>query len=416
VLTPLADAQAHVRAAVSPLPAVRVPIEGALGLVLAQPVAARELVPPFANTAMDGYAVRAADTVGAPVRLRVVAELPAGRDPAGLHVGEGEAIRIMTGAPMPDGADAVVMVERTRMAADQDGVVEVEVEVRAGNHVRAAGEEATPGMEVFAAGTVLRAGHLGVLASVGIDEVEVVRRARVGVLSTGDELVADARVPLRPGQIRDANRHSLVASLREAGCDAVDLGVVRDDAVEVRAAVAGALASCDALLTSGGVSMGEHDHVKAVLAELGGSQPSQRAELGPGLTWVQVAVKPAKPLSFAVVDGKPVFGLPGNPASSVVSFELFARPALLAMMGHRDVDRPVLPAVADDGFARKPDGRLHLVRVSLRVGDDRMLHAASTGGQASNLLRSLALADGFALVPDGDGVPVGGDVDVMVLR
>lgn len=407
MLIPLADAQARVRAAVSPLPAVRVPIDGALGLVLAQPVAARELVPPFANTAMDGYAVRASDTAGAPVRLRVVAELPAGRDPAGLRVGEGEAIRIMTGAPMPDGADAVVMVERTRVVGDEDGVdlVEIDVEVEPGNHVRAAGEEATPGMEVFAAGTVLRPGHLGVLASVGVDGVDVVRRARVGVLSTGDELVADAGVPLRPGQIRDANRHSLVASLREAGCDAVDLGVVRDDAAEVRDAIERALASCDALLTSGGVSMGEHDHVKAVLADLGGTR-----------SWMQVAVKPAKPLSFAVVDGKPVFGLPGNPASSVVSFELFARPALLAMMGHREVDRPVLPAIADDGFARKPDGRLHLVRVSLRVGEDRLLHAASTGGQASNLLRSLALADGFALVPDGDGVAAGGPVDVMVLR
>ena len=409
MLIPVADAQAHVRGAVSPLPTVTVAIDDALGSVLAAPVVARELVPPFPNTAMDGYAVRAADTAGAPVRLRVTGELPAGRDPAGLHVGAGEAIRIMTGAPMPAGADAVVMVERTRLVdgvdgGDGGGVVEIEVEVEPGNHVRDAGEEAAPGTEMFAAGTVLRPGHLGVLASVGVYEVEVTRRACVGVLSTGDELV-DSGAPLQPGQIRDANRHSLLAALREAGCDAVDLGVVRDDAVAVRAVIEGGLRSCDALLTSGGVSMGEYDHVKAVLADLGGSQ-----------SWMQVAVKPAKPLSFAVLDGRPVFGLPGNPASSIVSFELFARPALLAMMGHRAVDRPVLPAVADDGFPRWPDGRLHLVRVSLRAGEDRLLHAASTGGQASNLLRSLALADGFALVPDGDGIPPGGSVDVMVLR
>jgi len=410
-LVPLAEAQAHVRGAVSPLPAVAMSIDDALGCVLAAPVVARELVPPFANTAMDGYAVRAQDTAGAPVRLRVVGELPAGRDPSGLHVGAGEAIRIMTGAPMPAGADAVVMVERTRIIGDDPAgearpevsLVEVEVEVEPGTHVRAAGEEATPGMELFAAGTVLRPGHLGALASVGVYEVEVTRRARVGVLSTGNELVSGE--PLQPGQIRDANRHSLLASLREAGCDAVDLGVVRDDAAAVRAVIEGALRSCDALLTSGGVSMGEYDHVKAVLAAFGGP-----------MTWMQVAVRPAKPLSFAVVDGRPVFGLPGNPASSIVSFELFARPALLAMMGHRDVDRRVVPAVADDGFARSPDGRLHLVRVSLRVGEDRLLHAVSTGGQGSNLLRSLALADGFALVPDGGGVPPGGSVDVMLLR
>jgi molybdopterin molybdotransferase len=410
---PLGEAQARVRAAVSPLPTVVVPLDGALGLVLASPVVASEDVPPFANTAMDGYAVRSSDTDGAPVRLRVVGELPAGRDPAGLHVGRGEAVRIMTGAPMPDGADAVVMVERTRrVVGGGDDVVEVEVPVPPGNHVRPAGEDAVPGDEVVAAGTLLRPGHLGVLASVGVEEVTVVRRARVGVLSTGDELVAGGgRVALRPGQIRDANRHSLLASLREAGCEPVDLGVVRDDAVAVRAVIEGGLRSCDALLTSGGVSMGEYDHVKAVLATLGGDQ-----------TWMQVAVKPAKPLSFAVVDGRPVFGLPGNPASSIVSFELFARPALLAMMGRvgADAERPVVAAVADDGFARHPDGRLHLVRVVLRAdlgeGGDRRLHAVSAGGQGSNLLRSMASADGFALVPDGDGVPPGGSVDVMVLR
>lgn len=406
-MIPLADAQARVRAACAAggvLPAVRCSLVDALGLVLAEPVVASGPVPPFANTAMDGYALRAADTEGAPVRLRVVGELPAGRNPAGLYVGAGEAVRIMTGAPMPPGADAVVMVELTSTNDARDEV-EVHATVPAGNHVRPAGEDLVAGQEVFGAGTLLGPGHLGVLASAGCAEVSVVRRARVGVLSTGDELVEDAASSLRPGQIRDANRYALLGLLREAGCDAVDLGIARDDEADVRRAIERGLSSCDALLTSGGVSMGDYDPVKVVLGELGGDQ-----------AWMQVAIRPAKPLSFAVVDGRAVFGLPGNPASSMVSFELFARPALLAMMGRSDVDRPVVPAIADDGLARTPDGKLHFVRVVLRRGDDHAFHAISAGGQASNLIVSMAVADGLAMVPDGGGVEPGGWVDVIVLR
>lgn len=394
----LAEAQARVRADVSVLPSVRVALDDALGMVLAAPIVASSSVPPFANTAMDGYAVRAADTLGAPVRLRVVDELPAGRDPAGMRVGEGEAIRIMTGAPMPDGADAVVMVERTAMV--DDDVVEIAIAVDAGNHVRPDGEDFAPGDVVFDAGEHLRPGHLGVLASAGVVEVDVVRRARVGVLSTGDELV-DRDAPLAPGQIRDANRHALLALAREAGCDAVDLGIARDEEASVRRAIERGLAACDALLTSGGVSMGDYDFVKAVLGEQ---------------SWMQVAIRPAKPLSYAVVDGKPVFGLPGNPASSMVSFEMFARPALLAMMGRTDTDRRRVRAVADEGFPRSPDGRLHLVRVVVATGEDGNLHARSAGGQGSNLLTSMARADGFAMVADGDGVAPGEPVDVLLLR
>ena len=364
------------------------------------------MVPPFANTAMDGFAVRAADTVNPPVRLRVVGDLPAGRDPAGLHVGPGQAVRIMTGAPIPDGADAVVMVERTRIEHAAHGeVVVVDVAVEPGRHLRAAGDDLRPGDEVVPPFTRLKAVHLGLLATLGLRKVPVFPRVRVGVLSTGDELV-EGPVELRPGQIRDSNRPTLLALVREAGAVAVDLGVVGDSVAAVRAAVEQGLESCDVLLTSGGVSMGDWDPVKVVLRDLAGDDTS-----------MTVAIKPAKPLSFGVVDGKPVFGLPGNPASSVVSFELFARPALLAMMGNPTPDRPRLVATAAEPLRRTPDGKLHIVRVQLRFDpSEGRYRCRSAGGQGSHLLRSMAAADGFALVPDGEGIGAGEAVDVLDLR
>jgi molybdenum cofactor synthesis domain-containing protein len=294
------------------------------------------------------------------------------------------------------------MVERTSVDGDE---VIVDIEVPVGNHIRAAGEDLAPGQEVFPAFTTLTAGHLGVLASLGLRKVPVFPRARVGVLSTGDELV-DGPDELRPGQIRDSNRHTLLALLREAGCEPVDLGLVRDDLDAVRAAITGALETCDALVTSGGVSMGDFDEVKKVLVELGASEDA----------WMQVAIKPAKPLAFAVIGGKPVFGLPGNPASSMVSFELFARPALRSMMGDPSPKRERILAVADEPLRRSPDGKLHLVRVVAEFSDDDgRLHVRSSGGQGSNLLRSMALANALAFVPDGDGIDAGGDVRVLLL-
>jgi molybdenum cofactor synthesis domain-containing protein len=249
---------------------------------------------------------------------------------------------------------------------------------------------------------VLGPGHLGVLASLGYRRVPVFRRARVGVLSTGDELVDDGS-PLRPGQIRDSNRPTLVAMVHQSGCDAVDLGVVADDEAAITAVLERGLAECDALVTSGGVSMGDFDYIKVVLDRMG------------AMEWWQVAIKPAKPLAFGVVSGKPVFGLPGNPVSSMVSFELFARPALRRMMGHRDPFRPTVEAVADEVLRRRPDGKVHFVRVIAATGDDGRWHVRSSGGQASNLLRAMALANALAIVPDGDGIDEGGDVEVMLL-
>ena len=386
-----------------------IPLDDALGCVTSVPLSSDVAVPPFANTAMDGFAVRASDT-GPGARLRIVDTLPAGVDPSGMHVGPGEAIRIMTGAPIPPGADAVVMVERTSVVGGGEEVV-LEVAVPVGNHVRAAGEDLSPGQDVFPAFTVLTAGHLGVLASLGLRKVPVFPRARVGVLSTGDELV-EGPEELRPGQIRDSNRHTLLALLRGAGCEAVDLGLVRDDLDAVRAAIVGGLESCDALVTSGGVSMGDFDEVKKVLVELGAEDAAGSG--GAGEIWMQVAIKPAKPLAFVMVGGKPVFGLPGNPASSMVSFELFARPALRQMMGDPSPKRERIVGVADEALPRTPDGKLHLVRVAATFEDDGRLHVRSSGGQGSNLLRSMALANGLAFVPDGDGIPAGGDVRVLL--
>lgn len=399
-MIPLADVQREILGAVAPLAPVTVPVRDALGLVTTRDVIAGEAVPPFANTAMDGYAVRADDTAGArpeaPVRLAVAGELPAGRAPD-QPVGEGEAIRIMTGAPMPQGADAVVMVEYTERDGDAVRVLHA---ARPGDHVRAAGGDLAPGDLVFAAGTALGPAHLGVLTSSSFEDVEVVPRARVGVLSTGDELVE--RGPLRPGQIRDSNRPMLLAQVAEAGADAADLGLAPDDESIITRTLEDAIAGCDAVLTSGGVSVGDFDYVKAALGRLGRMQP-----------W-QVAIKPAKPLAFGVIDGTPVFGLPGNPVSSLVSFELFARPALLLMMGHAARFRTEVMATAERAMPRKPDGKLHLDRVRVRADGDTYL-AARTGDQASNVLSATAAANGLALLPDGDGVPEGGAVRVMRL-
>jgi molybdopterin molybdotransferase len=399
---PLEDARAHVLSTVRRLPVVRTAADDAAGLVLAEPVRAGEPVPPFDNTAMDGFAVRAVDTGGAPVELDVVATLAAGADPAGTRVTEGQAVRIMTGAAIPDGADAIVMVEST---ASVDGGERVRIDTVAspGDHLRLAGEDVQKGDVVVDAGTVLTPAHLGVLASVGVTDVEVVRRARVGVLSTGDELV-EGGAPLRPGQLRDSNRHSLRALVASDGFDVVDLGLVRDDREAVSAAIRGATATCDALLTSGGVSMGDFDEVKAALSDLAAD-----------MRWIQMAIRPAKPFAFGTVDSMPVFGLPGNPVSSLVSYELLARPALRQMTGHGpgDLDRPRLTAVAGSPLRRRPDGKTHFARVVIDIEDGRLV-VRSAGGQGSHQLAAMAAANGLAVLPDGDGVDEGDAVTVIV--
>jgi molybdopterin molybdotransferase len=404
-LIPLAEARARVLAGCLRLPAVAVPLAEALGCVTAGVAISQVDVPPFANSAMDGFAVRAGDTAGAsaehPARLLVVGTVAAGAAPD-RPVGPGQALRIMTGAPMPEGADGIAIVEVTTTDGDR---VLVHQPARAGQHIRHPGGDIAAGQEVLPEGTALGPGHVGVLASIGWEDVAVYRRPRVGVLSTGDELVQGSE-PLRPGQIRDTNRLTLLSLCRLSGFDAVDLGTARDDEEEIRAVFSQGVATCDALISSGGVSMGDFDYVKTVLMEIG------------DVTWMQVAIRPAKPLAFGTVAGTPVFGLPGNPVSSMVSFELFARPGLRQMMGFSGaaLDRPRVRGVTDEAMKRQPDGKLHLDRVEAVASEaDGRFHVRPTGEQASHLLRAMALANALALIPDGDGIPAGGDVDLLLL-
>jgi molybdenum cofactor synthesis domain-containing protein len=401
----LEEAQAHVLSLVDPLAPVAVPLDQALGCAVAVPIIASEPVPGFANSSMDGFALRSADTVDGPVRLRVVDRILAGRV-SDLRVGPGDAMRIMTGAPLPAGADSVEMIEETEVE-ESGAVLALHRKVPQGAFVRHRGDDIEVGDALIAAGEVLTPTRIGVLASQGVAHVVAHPRPRVGVLSTGNELT-DVPGELPPGAIRDVNRPMLLSLLEEAGVSAVDLGVVRDDLEATRQALMTAVQSCDAVITTGGVSVGDVDFVKAAVTELGGA--SARS--------MQVAVRPGKPFAFGVVgpDHVPVFGLPGNPVSTRVSFELFVRPSLRRRGGHRNVDRFRADAVLDVNLERHPDGRVHMVHVTVAVGDDGRLHVTGATREGSHLLHAVAGANAIATVPDGPTLAVGTTVEVRILR
>jgi molybdopterin molybdotransferase len=402
----LEEALSVVLESCQPLAAREVELLDALGLVLAEPAHAAENVPPFANSAMDGYAVRAGDLVGAseenPVCLRVIGTLAAGAVPS-VSVGHNEALRIMTGAPFPEGADSVAIVETTRAEGDR---VWISSPVKPGQHVRAAGDDVRAGQELFPAGTVLGPGHLGVLSSTGGKRVTVYPAPVVGVLSTGDELVDGPR-ELRPGQIRDSNRAVLLSLLRRDGFVGSDLGIAPDDPSVLEARLREGVARCNAVLTSGGVSMGEFDYVKRVLDRIG------------TMRWMQVAIRPAKPFAFGTVGDVAVFGLPGNPVSSMVSYEVLARPGLRRMAGHLEGDlrRPCVRAVVrDDLWRGAADGRVTFMRVRASFDVSGRLSVSSAGGQGSHQLLATAIADGLAVVAPGAELRAGDEVDVVMLN
>lgn len=402
------EARERILAAINPLEPGEIPLLDALGLVLAVDVVSTIDIPPFRNSAMDGYAVQARDTTGArtgqPARLTVIGELAAGYPPK-VTVESGQAVRIMTGAAMPGGADAVVRFEET----DEDGSsgdseatrsVQIRSEVKPWDNVRAAGEDIHAGTTVLRAGTVLRPAEIGLLASLNQADVRTHRRPRVGILSTGDEVIG-LGPELQPGQIRDANSFTLAAMVKRYGGEPVVLGVARDTVDDLRAKLASAR-GVDLLVTSGGVSLGDYDMVKQVLQAEG--------EIG---LW-QVRIKPGKPLAFGRIGGTPLLGLPGNPVAAFVAFEQFGRPAILKMLGRTNWQ----PAVVKARLLTKQENRgqrRHFVRGILERREDEYVVQPS-GSQRSADLSSVTRANCLIVIPESwEYAEAGAIVDVQLL-
>ena len=372
---------------IAPLRAQQRPLKDILGMAASEDLVSTATVPPFTNSAMDGYAVRAADLAMAspnhPIRLRVLGDLAAGGVPLSA-VRPGEALRIMTGAPMPDGADSVVPVEDTRRGADW---VEATRPLRAGIHIRLAGEDLRVGQRLVQAGQGLRPGDLGVLAAAGIPAVAVHPRVRVAVLTTGDELVDVSEEP-GPGRIRDANIHAVCAQVSACGAIPVPFPRVPDDRATLLGVLRQAL-EADVVLTTGGISVGDYDFMKAMLEELGGER----------IFW-KVAQKPGGPLGFWLLKGKPIFGIPGNPVAAMLMVEEYVRPALRKLMGFAKLHRPVVQARLEDGWIGRTDQRTTFLRVVARR-EAEGFHARTTGPQGSAILSSMLVANALAVIPEG---------------
>ncbi len=402
---------------IQPLADERVPLLDALGRVLAAPLVADISLPPFANSSMDGFAVRATDVARAsserPASLRVVMDIPAGSSPS-RALGAGEAARIMTGAPVPAGADAVVPVEQTDQnwrSGDNPPLserVSVLSGVRAGDNVRPVGEDIAAGQTVLAAGTLIRPQELGVLAALGQAEVTVKRRPRVAILGSGDELV-DVSEPLAPGKIRDTNSYTLFGLIHTYGGEPIRIPTARDTLDDVRRRFQEALShEPDLILSSAGVSVGTFDVVRTVIDELG------------QIDFWRVNLRPGKPLAFgtlgkakATATAVPFFGLPGNPVSAMVTFDVFVRPTLLKMSGRPD-SVPTVEATLRE--ALKSDGRRSYIRVKLSR-EDGEYSAVATGTQSSGALMSMVLADGLLIIPEGvTETHIGDKFPVRLLR
>jgi molybdopterin molybdotransferase len=401
-LVPLAEAREAVLSQIQPLPPIQLPLTDAYGCVTAADVAAAVDLPEFASSGMDGFAVRAADVVAAspeePAELKVVGRAMIGQHPDAT-VGMGEAVKIATGAPIPGGADAVVPVENTE---GEDGLVRVFEAVDEGRHVRPQGEDVRIGDVLVPAGKRIGAPEIGLLANAGVPHPLVHPRPRVIVFSTGDELIPPTETPSF-GQVRDANAYTLFGALREAGAMPVMAGIVRDDPEQLKEAVLSYEIQADAFVSSGGVSVGERDVVKAAFYRHG------------DVSFSRVAMQPGMPQGFGFLEGKPFFGLPGNPVSVFVSFEMFVRPAILKMMGRANLGRPEVSAILRDAI-EGPTDKSVFVRVHVSRGAEGWT-ATPTGGRGSNLISTVARANGLAVLPPGIGsIDAGERVTVFLFR
>jgi molybdopterin molybdotransferase len=383
-------ARARILAAFQPLPPVRTPLLDALGMVLTEEIRADAPLPPFSNSAMDGYALRSHDVQPASadksVVLRIIGEIPAGQE-ADNRVEPGTALRIMTGAPVPEGADAVVRFEDTDEAGQpaEERLVAIHHPARRGENIRPAGEDLAAGDLAVSAGTALRPAEIGLLAALGRESVDVHRRPTVAVLATGDEIV-DASEPLGPAQIRNSNSPMIAALIERTGGQPVLLGVARDSTRALSAKLADA-ATCDLIITTGGVSAGDYDFVKTVLQVEGAID-----------LW-QLRIRPGKPLAFGSINNRPLIGLPGNPVAAAVAFEQFARPAIRTMLGHREIGIPTVQAELQDRV-ENPGGRRAFLRVQIESSQDGRYLARLAGSQGSGVLSSMVRANGLLVVPE----------------
>jgi len=395
------EALARILSAIPPPATEIVPLNRACGRISAETVASPIDLPPFDNSAMDGYAVRSKDVASAnpaqPVRLRLTGRVAAG-ETFGGEAGPGTCVRLFTGSPLPRGADAVVMQEDTRSAPNEPQQVLILDTAKPGENVRPRGEDIKRGATLAEAGQLLTVGHICLLAASGRSEVRAGRQPVVGLLATGSEL-REAGQELRPGQIYESNRLGLAALLERIGCIPRIFPLVADAPKAVRATLETALNQCDAVLTSGGVSVGEMDFVKSAFEAAGGE-----------LQFWRVAIKPGRPFVFGRCRGKFLFGLPGNPVSALVTFVLLARPALLRWQGATDVSPLRNPGVLAEPFSN-PGQRRHFMRVRL----DREGRVFSAGLQASHALSSLAAANGLVDVPPETHLPAGATVQVIQL-
>ncbi len=372
---------------ITPLTTIQVPLSEALGLVLAEDVVVQEDMPPFANSAMDGFALLSQDSQprnGQPPRLRITGEVAAGYV-ADHAIEPGTAMRIMTGAPVPPGADAVIQVELTRSEGPESEWVEILETVAQGNNIRPAGEDMRRGQTVLPSAIEIGPWEIGVLATLGWAKVPVIRRPHVALLGTGDEVI-DVDEPLRPGKIRNSNSYLLEAAVRRAGAEPHRLGVARDTIESLREKFTEAVQS-DLIITSGGVSVGDFDLVKNIMTEQG------------EIHFWRINMRPGKPVAFGHIGSVPLLGLPGNPVSAAVTFELFGRPVIRKMLGHTRLLRPQVDVVVEDGVSDRAMRR-HYVRAHVEWRNGRFI-AHTTGNQGSNIMTSLLNANALVIVPEG---------------